>query len=169
VGKVTASLDTSHYKGRVEKSIVVRTGDPGTNPVMLQLKADIVSLIDVTPSETPVVRTTVGAATPTEVTVATTDGKAFDILAVQADASVGVTVQPAPGAGTAGRRVKRSHDGPLAAGSNRYLVTITPKPEVPVGESVANVTLTTNRPKAEKVPIRAFVVVTGPERALPQQ
>ncbi len=169
VGKITASLDTSHYKGPIAKSVQVTTNDPGQRQFALQLKVDIVSVIDVTPTETPTFQMTLGERTPIqELTVSASDGHAFDILAVRADPSLGVTVRPAPGASTAGS-AKRRQGGPIGGGSSRYLVTITPTREAPVGRSVANVTLTTNRPKAETVPIRAFLLVVGPLQVNPQK
>src|SRR5438094_7377919 len=116
---------------------------------------------DVPPTDTPVLRTAAGEPTPTELTVSAGDGKAFDILAVKADPAVRVTVRPDPPVHAAGRAVPRAHRRPVAAGSRRYLVTITPTPRAPVGSSVANVTLSTNRPKAEAVPIRAILFVVG--------
>jgi len=43
VGKVTASLNTFPYKGPITKSVQVTTGDPGARPVVLLLKAEIVT------------------------------------------------------------------------------------------------------------------------------
>ncbi len=166
-GKVTASLDTSHYKGVISKSVTVKTNDPRNGQVVLQLKADIVSLIDVTPSDAPMLRMTIGEPTTADLTVSASDGQPFDILSVASDPSVGVMVKPADGTRPA-PKAKPAHGGPLASGSSRYLVTITPK-KLSVGQSVANVTLTTNRPKAEQVPIRAVLVVAGPLQVTPTQ
>jgi hypothetical protein len=169
VGKVTASLDTSHYKGPITKSVQVTTTDPGARPVVLLLKAEIVTVIDVAPSDTPVLRTTVGEPTPTELTVSAGDGKPFDILAVQADPSVRVTVRADPPPPAARRPSSRAHGRPVAAGSSRYLVTITPTEKATVGASIAKVTLTTNQPKAETVTIRAVLSVTGRVQVVPPQ
>jgi len=168
VGKVTAGLDTAHYKGPIVKTIQVTSNDPQTHQVQLELKAEVLSLIDVAPSETPLVTTMFGAARPTEITVSTSDGRSFDILAVQADPSVHVTVRSAV-ASAAARRPAAAPGRPLARGSGRYLVTITPGKDVPVGRSVANLTLTTNLAKAPTVPIRAVLVVTGPVEVVPDQ
>ena len=168
VGKVTASLDTSHYKGPITKSVQVTTGDPGARPVVLLLKAEIVTVIDVAPSITPVLRTTAGEPKPTELTVSAADGKAFDILAVQADPSVRVAVRPDPPT-PAARHPPRAHGRPVAAGSSRYLVTITPTPKAPVGSSIVKVILSTNQPKEETVTIRAVLSVTGPVQVVPQR
>ena len=169
VGKVTASLDTSHYKGVITKSIRVTTGDPATPPVSLLLKAEIVTVIDVSPSDTPLLRATVGEPQPTEITVSATDGKVFDVLAVQADPSVEVTVRPDPATPAAGRKGRRAHGQPVAAGSSRYRVTITPTQKAPLGQTFANVVLTTNRPKAETVRIRPVLLVVGPVQVVPSQ
>jgi len=159
VGKVTASLDTSHYKGVVTKTVQVTSKNPGTPPVVLQLKADVVTVIDLQPTETPVVRTKVGEQGTTEITASAADGNPFDVLAVKADPSVVVTVRPDPA--THPHRKAKGPRGAIASGSNRYRVTIAAKPDLPIGQSSANVTLTTNRAKAETVPIRALLVVSG--------
>jgi hypothetical protein len=160
VGKVTASLDTSHYKGPIAKSVSVRINDSKAAPIVLQLKGEIVTLIDVAPTENPVLRMTVGERKSTEVTVAAADRKPFDVLAVQADPSVEVTVRPDPQAASA-RKAKRSAAGAVARGSSRYVVTIAPSPSVTVGQTIANVTLTTNRARAEKVALRPVLIVAG--------
>ncbi|TMA52029.1 MAG: DUF1573 domain-containing protein, partial [Deltaproteobacteria bacterium] len=123
-GKVKASFDTTHYKGPTAKSIQVITNDASKNPVVLQLKAEITTAIDVQPSDSVPVQ-----------------GRPFDILAVKADPSLAVTVRSA--AGQDGRRAK-ARGGAVASGSSRYVVTITPKETAPVGRTVAAVTLTTN-------------------------
>src|SRR5256712_11081051 len=92
VGKVTASLNTFPYKGPITKSVQVTTGDPGARPVVLLLKAEIVTVIDVAPSNSPVLRTIAGEPKPTDLTVSAGGGKAFDTLSVQA-------APPGPGAG----------------------------------------------------------------------
>jgi hypothetical protein len=169
VGKVTASLDTSRYKGPITKSVQVMTGDPGARPVVLLLKAEIVTVIDVAPSDTPVLRTTVGEPKPADLTLSASDGQAFDILAVQADPSVRVTVRPDSRPLGAHHPLPRLHPRSVAAGSSRYLLTITPTDKAPVGASIAKVTLRTNQPKAETVTIRAVLSVTGRVQVMPPQ
>jgi len=166
VGKVTASFDTSHYSGPTTKSIAVRTGDPATTAVVLQLRAHIVAPVAVTPSETPLIRMLAREVKPIEITVAATDDRPFDVLAVQDDPFLVVTVRPAGGAppGKASARPEK-----VAAGSSRYLVTITPKPDVPIGESVRDVILTTDLPRAERVLIRVVLVVSAWVQVLPER
>jgi hypothetical protein len=168
VGKVTASLDTSHYRGPVTKSVRVTASDPAVGPVVLQLKADIVSEVTVAPTDTPVVRTAVGERTPTTLTVSAADGKPFDVLAVRADPRVEVTVGVPPGAAPATARTRKRRDA-VATGSSRYLVAITPKADTAAGRSVAVVTLTTTVPRAETVTIRAQLTVVGRVQVVPER
>jgi len=153
VGKVTASVDTSHYRGPIAKAIRVST-TPASEPINLELKAEIVAVIDVVPTDTPVVRTTAGEPSTTELTLSASDGQPFDVLEMQADPTVAVAIKAAPG--TRPRRAKKKVVG---GGSPRYVLTITSRPDLPTGQSLANVTLTTDRAKAEKIPIHVAVLV----------
>jgi hypothetical protein len=142
-GKVKASLDTSHYKGPITKSVTVRARETGIEPVVLQLKADVVTALDVTPTESPFIRTTQGDPRPTELTVSSSDGRPFTILAVQADSSVAVTARPAP-------------NGEPAL---RYTLSILADRDLPQGRKIATVTVTTDREKAERIAIRPTILV----------
>ena len=169
VGKVTASLDTAHYRGAISKTIQVATSDPQARQILLELKAQVASPIDVAPSDTPLVTTGFGEAKPTELTLSATDGKPFDILAVQANPSVHVSVRGAPAAGPPGPAAATSNGSPVAGGSSRYRVTLTPGRDVPVGRSLATVTLTTSLEKEPTVLIHAILVVTGQLEVVPDQ
>jgi hypothetical protein len=107
-----------------------------------------------------------GEEKPTEITVSATDDRRFDVLAVQADPLLAVTVRPggdvAPGKAKPGRRAG-------ATGSSRYVVTIAPKPDVPIGQAVREVTLATNLPRAEKIPIRVVLAVAAPVQVVPER
>jgi len=169
VGKVTASIDTAHFRGAITKTVRVTANDPAHTVVMLELRALIVSLIEVSPTENPIIRMTGGESKPTELTVQATDKQPFAVLAVAADPPVTVTVRNAPGEPSVEPRATKGAAQPIAVGSSRYLVTITAKTDAPVGQSIANITLTTNRKKAEKIAIRAVVAVVGPVQVSPQQ
>jgi len=164
-GKVSASLDTSHYKGPIVKSVSVYAREAGLQPVVLQLTAEIVTELDVVPTDSPVMRMTRGDPKPTELTVSASDGRPFTIVALQADPSVVVTVAPASGA-TPPPKKKRAAKA-IAAGDSRYRVSLVPKADLPVGQTIANVTLTTDRPKAEHVAIRAVIAVVGAVQVVP--
>jgi hypothetical protein len=173
VGQVTANFATARYQGAVSKSIRVTTDEPGGRPVVLELKATIVPLIEVRPSERPVVRMTYGEPTATELTVATPDGRPFAILGIDADPrlTVGVARAPEPApSSAAGTPATKPTAGPLpssASGSNRYVVTIIPKADVAVGRTGATVMLSTDLPKAEKVPIQVMLTVFGAVQVTP--
>lgn len=167
MGKVSASLETSHYRGVVKKTVTVTSNDPETASVVLALQADVVTAVEVTPSDTPVIRMGVGEPKPAEITVAALDGRRFAVLAVQADPMLGVTVRPAPGARV--KTPRRRGPQAVASGTNRYLVTITPRADLPVGQASAKLTLTTDLPKGTTVPIRAVIFVTGAVRVVPSR
>jgi hypothetical protein len=166
-GKVSASLDTSHYKGPIVKSVSVFPREPAGQAVVLQLKAEIVTELDVAPTDTPVMRITRGDPKPTELTVSASDGRPFTIVALEADPAVAVTV--APSSGTTPPPRKKRAAKVIAAGDSRYRVSILPKADLPVGQKIAPVTLTTDRPKAEHVAIRAVITVVGAVQVVPDR
>jgi hypothetical protein len=156
VGKISASLDTSHYRGAISKSIVVRTNDAKLDSVVLELRATIVSAIDVLPNETPIIRGTVDDLKPVVVTVTARDKRAFDIVKIEAPPTVSVQV-----AGGAPGKPAKPRKGTVASGRSSYEVTIAPAKAAPIGHTIATVVLDTSHPKAHTVQIRAMVTVTG--------
>ena len=166
MGKVTASLDTSHYKGPITKSVSVTTSDATQSGIVLTLKVDVVSVIDVTPTDAPRLEGKIGELKPVELTVSAVDGKPFDVLRVEADPTLAASVKPAPGVSLPKNPMQ---DAPLAAGSSRYLVTLTPMETVTVGRFLSTVTLVTNHPKAERIALRATLLVTGPLAVSPER
>ena len=169
MGKVTASIDTGHYRGAISKTVQVTANDAAHTAVTLELKADVASIIDVSPSEAPLVRTAWGEAKATELTLQATDKKPFDVVSIEADPMVTVMVRSAAKEMAVNPRAAKGAPQPIARGSSRYLVAIAPKKDTAVGESIANVTLTTNRENAKKISIRALVSVLGPVQAVPAQ
>ena len=163
-GKVTASLDTSHYRGPIAKTVAVRATDGTGAVVQLQLRADVVATIDVWPNDTPFIRATAGESKPTELTVASAGGEVFDVLAVEADPSLDVVVRAAPD-GPQPRRNGRQPAKAVASGSGRYVVAIAPKTTLPPGRTAANVVLTTDHPKAKTVALHPNVFVRAPPPA----
>ena len=126
------------------------------------LKADVVTLVDVSPTDTPTLRMAVREPKPTELTVAASDGKPFDVVSVESDGRVDVSVAPAPGAAPGKAKMKKgAGKPPVAAGASRYVVRLAPKADAPIGNSVSTVTLTTTVKGAETVPIRAAIFVIG--------
>ena len=168
MGKVTASVDTSHYKGRITKAVSVTTDEPGAKPIALELQAEVMTAVDVLPNEYPLLRTTAGDATQATVTLVASDGQPFDVLGVQADPSVKVAVAPADTDG-AHRRITRHVRGKVASGSNRYTVTIVATDHAPLGQSFANVALATSLAKAKSVPLRVTLFLADAVQAVPER
>jgi hypothetical protein len=146
----------------------VSANDPAHTAVTLELRAFVLTTIDVLPTDSPIISVPLGNSKTTELTLQATDQQPFEVLKLTADPAVSVTVEPAPGEPAA---KPRRHKGapPIASGSSRYRVAITPKPDTGVGQSVAHITLTTDRKKAKKIPIRAIVKVFGPVQVVPEQ
>jgi hypothetical protein len=163
-GKVTASLDTTHYRGPIAKTVAVRATDGTGAVVQLQLKAQIVATIDVWPNDAPFIRAIAGESKPTEVTVASAGGEVFDVVAVESDSAVDVVVRAAPD-GPQPRRAGKPPAKVVAGGSDRYVVTIAAKPTLPVGRATPNVVLTTDHPKVKTIPLHPTVFVTAPPPA----
>jgi hypothetical protein len=136
---------------------VVRTNDPDAASVVLELRANIVSAIEVTPNDTPLIRGAVDDLKPAVVTVSAADGRAFDVVKVDAPPTVRVEIGPAPGAPA----VKTKKKGAVASGAKSYAVVITPTSATPIGSSTATVVVATNHPKAHSVPIRTRLIVAG--------
>src|SRR6185503_3886689 len=133
------------------------------------MRAEVVTAIDILPTDNPVLRMAVGESKSIDLTLQASDQQPFAVVGFRADPTVTVSVQsaaegsPAPPPAT-GRKSK-----PVAAGSSRYRVRITPKPGAGVGQSIAHVTFKTDRDKARKIPIRAIVSVVGPVQVMPSQ
>jgi hypothetical protein len=158
VGKVTASLDTTHLSGAITKAISVYVGSPERIAAVLQVKAHVEPVVSVEPVAIPVLRT-VGGETKAEFTVSSTEGHAFAVLTVQADPFLTAAVRPA------GRRA--GGRGRVAGKSSSWVVTVTPKASAPVGEAVRSVTLGTDLPGAETIPLRVVVFVVARARVVP--
>jgi len=171
VGKVTASVNTAHYKGAVTKGVTVTTNDPSHDRLLLQVKAEVVTPIDVQPTDTPALEGKAGGMKPVELTVSSRAGAPFDVLAVKADPRLTVTVRT-PGKQPVPRRAHAAAPAggttPLASGSSRYGVTIAARRDLPVGRSVAAADLTTTLPGAESVPLRVNLVVLGEVQVTPE-
>jgi hypothetical protein len=167
VGKVTASIDTSHFKGPVSKAVTVTTNDPAQPRTTLTITVDIKVPIDIQPSETAMFQGRVGALKPVELTLTSTDGSPFDIVsAAPPDTNVTVKVKrdPSEPAGAA-------KSGTVASGAKKYVMTVTPSDELKIGPTNGVITVKTTHPKAPDLEVRYFANVTGnilvqPERLM---
>ena len=167
MGKVTASIDTARFRGAIAKSVRVTANDPARTVVTLEMRAQVMTTIDVLPTDNPMLSMAVGESRTIDLMLQATDQQPFTVLGLHKDPSVAVTVQSAA-EGTPGPAADGTSK-PVAAGSSRYRVRITPKAGASVGQSIAHVTLKTDRKKAKKIAIRAIVTVAGPVQVLPQQ
>jgi hypothetical protein len=164
VGKVTASVDTSHFKGQIAKSVTVTTNDPAAQRTTLTLKADVRVPVDVQPSETAMFQGRVGHLTPVVLTISSSDDAPFDIVSIEpSDASVTATVVPAEGE----KSTKKT--GTLAAGAKKYVMTVSASPSLKVGTSSGQITVKTTHPKAPELPLRFFANVTGNVQLQPER
>jgi hypothetical protein len=154
-GHVSATLDTQNLRGPVAKTIHVTTGDAGAPPLVLTMRATVMGLLHVTPTDKPIVRRSVGDTRALELTVAAPDGTPFSIARVEDDPILRATVAPADRATTGAAR--------------RFRVTLTPKADLAVGTYTPTVTLVTTVAKAERFTLTPTIVVAGPLTVMPPQ
>ena len=165
VGKVSASIHTTNFKGQVAKSVTVTTNDPENRTFTLQIKANIVVPIDVQPSENVAFNGKSEALTPQELTLTSTSKEPFDIVSMTPSSEgFKVTIVAAPETGTA----PKPKAGTIASGSNRYKMTIAPAKTLQVGRINSTVTLKTTHPKSPEQVVRIFGTVTGDVEVIPQ-
>jgi len=143
-GTITATLDTLNYQGRISKEVRVASDDPKNGSLGLLFRADIVPALTLTPSASPLLQGKAAELKPVDLILASTDGKPFDVLRVDADPVLAVHVAPAAGA---------------VPPRTRYVVTIGTKPGVPAGRSGPIVTLVTSHPNAPPLTVRVNLAV----------
>lgn len=146
-GKVTAVLDTTRMRGRVEKAIDVLNEKEGGRLLTLTILAEPVRALMVEPTDQPVLRGPAGALEPIVLTVGAPDDTPFEITAVETDAGVTASIQPF---------------GAAEAPHRRHRVTLTPKPDLAVGTQETTLTLVTTLPSAPRFTMPFMVVVEGP-------
>jgi hypothetical protein len=146
-GKVTAVLDTTRMRGRVEKAIDVLHEKEGGRLLTLTMLAEPVRALLVEPTDQPALRGPAGALKPLVLTVHAPDDAPFEITAVETDAAVTASIQPFDAAETAQRR---------------HRITLTPKPDLAVGTQDTTLTLVTTLPSAPRFTMPFMVVVAGP-------
>ena len=172
VGKVTASIHTTNFKGDVTKSVTVTTNDPTNKSFSLQIKAKVLVPIDVMPSEMVSFDGKAGTLQPSTVTVVANGGEVFDIISEETnDAHYKVAVAPnlVAEAGKPAPKAPKAKAGTLGSGMSSYLVTITPAADLPIGRGNAQVTLKTSHPKAAEVIVRVSSFVRGDVEILPER
>jgi hypothetical protein len=165
VGKVTAAIHTTSFKGPITKSVTVTTNDPDHRTFALTLKAMIAVPIDVQPSENVSFMGRYDELKPHELTLVASDGKPFDITsATLADPTFKVAVEATPETGTA----EKPKAGTLASGSSKYKVTITPPANPKVGRVTTTLDIATTQPKSPTLAIRIIGSISGDITYAPQ-
>ncbi len=154
-GKITAVLDTTHMRGRVEKIVNVRTNDPDQRVLTLTIIADSQPALVVEPSERPTLRGPSRMLAPAVLTVHAPDGAAFRITGVEDDAMLRATVVPL--------------DPAVAGNHRRYQVTLTPAAGLAVGSHTPKAVLLTSLAAAPRFDLAPTIVVIGPLVAVPAQ
>ena len=158
VGKLTAVLDTTHARGRVEKVVTVTTNDPMQPAITLTILGEIVRALVVEPGDQPSVHGPFHSLRPVDLTVRAPDDAPFVITSVDDDAMLRATVAPVEDETAAG-----------ANGHRRYRVTLTPRADLEVGIHHTTITLHTTAPRAESFALPSTIVVAGPLVALPPE
>ncbi|MCC6765060.1 MAG: DUF1573 domain-containing protein [Deltaproteobacteria bacterium] len=159
-GKVTAVLDTTHVRGRVEKIVDVLTNDAMQPVVTLTILAESVRALVVEPGDQPTLRGPLGKLPPLTLTVRAPEGAPFAITAVDAEPNVRATYAPDDG---------DEDEADPKAKHRRWRVTLTAAADLPVGIHHATVTLRTTAPRAARFALPSTLVVTGPLVAMPRE
>lgn len=175
-GKVVASVNTRNFRGPVSKSVTVTTNDPDMPTVRLYVRANVRVAINIEPRDVVTLAGRPEELLPAEVTLVAAEGEAFAVLSAESSLDgLRVTVTPAPtaeatppAAASSPTAPAAGSGAPLATGSSRYLVTITPTDEFPMGRGAGRITVTTDHPKMPDLPIRLTYWVRGPIETQPQ-
>src|SRR5688572_7783716 len=114
-GKVTAVLDTTRMRGRVEKTIDVMSNDASARRLTLTLIAEPVRALLVKPNDQPTIRGPIGALPPVELTVKAPNDLPFEITTIETDATLTARAKPLDPT----QRPRRGHR-----------VTLTPAPDL---------------------------------------
>lgn len=146
-GTVTAVLDTTRMRGRVEKAIDVLSEETKSRLLTLTILAEPVRALVVTPNDQPTLRGPIGAMPPVVLTVKAPDDAPFDITAIETDAALSARTEPLDPA----QKPPRGHR-----------VTLTAKADLGVGTHEGTVTLVTTLPSAARFTMPVMVVVAGP-------
>lgn len=146
-GTVTAVLDTTRMRGRVEKAIDVLSEETKSRLLTLTILAEPVRALVVTPNDQPTLRGPIGAMPPVVLTVKAPDDAPFDISAIETDAALTARTEPLD---------------PTQKPPRGHRVTLTAKADLGVGTHEGTITLVTTLPSAARFTMPVMVVVAGP-------
>ncbi|MEO0249081.1 MAG: DUF1573 domain-containing protein [candidate division WOR-3 bacterium] len=135
-GKIEAEMNTAGYRGQMAKAIEVTTNDPEQPQLSIKLLATITPVVQILPAENPTLVLKEGAPTVSEYEVVIHEEEPASSTSVSCSAPYATAeIQPIASTG----------------GNKRYKLTLTVKPDAPVGRTGFQViiyTTSTKQPQA---------------------
>lgn len=164
-GKVTASIDTSRFKGPITKTVTVTSTDPVNGTVHLTAKANVKALIDVSPSENIYFRVFRGGDEPTkrDVTVTSDAENTFEITKVESTNPIITTNLIDLG------KAAKKDAADKAPGGGNFRIEVDLKKDAPIGPVTGVVTVTTTHKKVPTVTLNVSGQVLGQVIVTPQK
>ena len=138
-GKIEAEMLTTGFRGRVIKQIDVRSNDLITPLASLRLLANVQSIVEVVPSDRPLIALKESGPTVKELELRSSAKEPVEILRVNCGApyaTAAVTAMP-----------------DVAGKGKAYKVALTVQPDAPMGRSAFVVTAYTNSPREPQINI----------------
>ena len=166
-GKIHAIVHTTAYRGQIVKTLDVSTNDPAQPNVVLHMRANITSVIEILPADLPTLELKLGQPTSVDLELRVHPGSAVDVTGVDASANY----------------VKTDLTGPveLPGGGKSYKVHVTVQKDAPQGRTVFAVsarTTSTREPELSvtmicdkgilSIPESLFFGSISPRTPLPQ-
>ncbi len=143
------SVDTSHFKGPIEKSATVHTNDASQRQAVLQMKGKVKTIIDVEPQERFLFSVFKGQGAEREITISNNDEKPLNIIQV---------ITP--------RKHLTTQLQTITPGK-KYKLVVKLNPETPVGSSSETVNLQTDNYQLKVPPIYFSIYVRNLVTASP--
>jgi hypothetical protein len=152
-GTIDAQVETDRYKGPISKSLTVRTNDPDHQVASLQMKANVISLIEVSPSWMISLQADQGKPATAEAFLKGLDpAKPFEVIgATSSDKNIAVKFS------------KLKEDDP----QGDYRVVVEVSPDAPMGPIDAKIVVSTTLEEQRRVRIPVTGKVHGPVNFFP--
>lgn len=151
-GKVTASVDISHFKGQIEKGIDLETNDPEQTHARLTVKANIKTVVEIKPADQVRFTVSKGEEKSNDFQLTPTYEKPIKITDAKIDSEYFTVNLAPPEAGAA---------------KPDYKLTVSVKNTAPIGTQTGNVELTLQDAPVPMVSIPVTAIVRGSITASP--
>jgi hypothetical protein len=151
-GKVTASVDISHFKGQIEKGIDLETNDPEQAHARLTVKANIKTVLEMKPADQVRFTVSKGEAKKEDFQLSPTYEKPFKITAAKIDSEFFTADLVPPEAN---------------AEKPEYKLTVGVKDTAPIGTQTGSVELTFQDAPVPMMTIPVTAIVRGSITASP--